>query len=94
MKAVLAAVGLIAVTATSASAQFWGGPSYAPVPWSRGSHPYAERHHRTCQEKAWRLHGFERRAASDGVITPRERAIMRELRWDLDRTCGRFRWRG
>ncbi len=85
MKSVLAAVGLLAVTATTASAQF------APPPWARSSHPYAERHHRVCQEKAWRLHSYERRSASDGVITPRERSIMRELRWDLDRTCGRFR---
>lgn len=88
MKSLIVAVGLLAATATTAAAQF------APPPWARDSHPYAQRHHRVCQDKAFRLHDFERRAARDGHVSFRERRIMRELRYDLDRTCGRFRWRG
>ena len=88
MKAIILAASLLAIGATAASAQ------YAPRSWSKGEHPYAERHHRICQEKAWRLHGFERRARSDGELSWRERRIIRSLRADLDSTCGRFRWRG
>lgn len=95
MKAVLIAAGVLAATVTSAAAQFFSGPPPgAPPPWARDRYPYAERHHRICQDKAWRLYSYERRAASDGFLTPRERFIMRELRFDLDRTCGRWRWRG
>ncbi len=60
--------------------------------WSRGAHPYARQHHGECQEKAFRLHRFERRAAEDGRISRSERAAIRDLQRDLDRTCGRFRW--
>lgn len=88
MKAIILAASLLAVGATAASAQF------APRPWLKSEFPYAERHHRVCQDKAWRLHEYERRAAADGRISPREMRIMRDLRYDLDRTCGRFRWRG
>jgi len=88
MKTVLAAAGLLLVGATAASAQF------APPPWARGDHPYEQRHHRECQDKAYRLHSYERRAASDGRISPRERDIIRALERDLRRTCGGFRWRG
>ncbi len=88
MKVHLAAIGFLAVTASSASAQF------VLSPWARDSHPYAHRHHRVCQDKAHRLHDFERRSARDGFISHRERRIMRELQYDLDRTCGRYRWRG
>ena len=88
MKAIILAASVLAVGATAASAQF------APRPWMKSDFPYAERHHRMCQEKAWRLHSFERRAASDGELSWRERRIIRSLRADLDSTCGRFRWRG
>ena len=86
MKSIVLAAGLLVVGASAASAQY--------ARWDRGAYPYEERHHLVCQEKAFRLHEFERRAARDYVYTPREREIIRELRFDLDRTCGRFRWRG
>jgi len=61
--------------------------------WVEGRYPYARHHHSVCQDKAARLHAFERRAASDGRITRREREIMHDLQRDLDRTCGGFRRR-
>ncbi len=88
MKSLLLAAGLLVVGVTTASAQ------YAAPPWSRGAYPYEQRYHTSCQEKAFRVHQFERRAGSDGVLTWRERATLRKLRWDLDRSCGRFRHRG
>lgn len=60
--------------------------------WSQGRHPYGKRHHGECQEKAFRLHSYERRAAEDGRISRSERATIRSLQHDLDRSCGRFRW--
>lgn len=84
MKSLLAAVGLIAVCSTAATAQ----------EWRRDLYPYEQRHHAVCQAKAHRLHEFEIRAARDGRIDRREREIIRELQRDLDRDCGRFRWRG
>lgn len=86
MRKLIVAAGMMVLGATAASAQY--------APWTKGVFPYEARHHRVCQEKAFRLHEFERRAASDGRINPRERRIMVDLRIDLDRTCGRFRWRG
>lgn len=72
--------------------------AYAPPPpppvWSRGAFPYAERHHKTCHQKAWRLRWFERRSAADGVLTYREQAEIRALRRDLRQTCGGWSWRG
>jgi hypothetical protein len=72
---------------------------FVPVPppqrsgWTRNEHPYQARHHRECQEKSHRLHSYERHAADDGYISPRERRVIRDLQRDLDRTCGGFRWR-
>jgi hypothetical protein len=98
MKIMLAAIGLLAVTATSASAQFGPGPFRGPPPpapgYDRGIHPYEGRHHRSCQEKSWRLHQFERRAAADGRLDRRERAIIADLERDLRITCGGHRHRG
>jgi hypothetical protein len=88
MKGLIIAASLIAISATAASAQV------VIVPYSSGHYPYAERHHRVCQEKAWRLHSFERRATADGHLSRREREEIAYLRRDLDRTCGRYRWRG
>jgi hypothetical protein len=85
MKKLILAAGLIAVGATTASAQGI---------WRKEEYPYAQRHHAMCQDKARRLHAFENRSARDGVVTPRERRTIEALRHDLDRTCGRFRWRG
>jgi hypothetical protein len=87
MKKIILAAALVVVGATSASAQF------ARSPWRQGEHPYAERRHKACQDKAWRLREFDRRAAADGRVSPRERRIHDALRADLDRTCGGFRWR-
>lgn len=88
MKKLLVAAGLLAVTATAASAQF------SPRAWERNEHPYEQRNHRVCQDKAFRLHEFERRASADGRIDRRERAIIESLRRDLANTCGGYRWRG
>lgn len=85
MKTLIAAAALLAVGATAASAQF------SPY---RGGLPYEARHHEECQHKAQRLHDFQRRAARDGRIDRSEREIIRELERDLDRTCGRYRFRG
>ena len=67
MKKLVIAAGLLAIGATAASAD----------PWNKGHHPYAEKHHSVCQDKAHRLHGFEMRAKSDGHMDRREREIMR-----------------
>ncbi len=89
MKSLILAAGLIAVGATAASAQYGGYGG-----WQRSQHPYEARHHSVCQSKARELWGYERRATSDGILTRHERTKMARLRNDLDRTCGRFRWRG
>ena len=60
--------------------------------WAKDDHPYAKHRHGECQEKSFRLHNFERRAAEDGRISRSERATIRALQQDLDRSCGRFRW--
>ena len=86
MKALIIAASLIALGATSATAQF--------NPWVRGQYPYAQRYHNVCQDKAQRLHAFESRAMADRQLTFQERREIRFLQRDLDRTCGRYRWRG
>jgi hypothetical protein len=86
MKTLIAAAALLAVGATTASAQF--------APHHRDHHPYEARHHNVCQQKAIRLHDYERRAARDGRIDRRERETIRALERDLDSTCGRYRHRG
>ena len=86
MKTIVAALGLLAVGATAASAQYAG--------WRQDLHPYEARHHHMCQEKAMRLHNYERRAARDGRLDRRERATIEALERDLNRTCGGFRHRG
>ena len=98
MKKLVIAVGLLAVGATTASAQYAAGrPSYDPRPsatWRRDAFPYEQRHHSLCQEKAWRLRWYERRAGADGRFSWSERRELAALRRDLDRTCNRFRWNG
>jgi hypothetical protein len=71
---------------------FVPAPSYQT--WNRSSYPYEARYHDSCQQKAWRLRWFERRASEDGVLTWREQNELRGLRRDLRRTCGDHRWRG
>ncbi len=88
MHRLVLSVGLLAVAATAANAQF------SPPRWEKEKFPYAQRHHSVCQEKARRLFDYERRASADGRLSRSERATMDVLRRDLDRTCGRFRWRG
>jgi hypothetical protein len=84
MKYLLLAASLLAVGATSASAQGW----------NRENHPYAQRHHGVCQSKAIRLHQYENRAVrNDGRLDRRERATIEALKNDLARTCGGFRHR-
>jgi hypothetical protein len=65
----------------------------APV-WNRGEHRYSQRNHRVCQQKSHQLHSYERHAADDGFLSPRERRTIVSLKQDLDRTCGGHRWRG
>ena len=84
MKALIIAAGIIAVGATSATAQ--------NNPWARGQYPYAQRHHNVCQNKAQRLHAFENRASADRQVTFQERRTIRALQRDLNSTCGRYRW--
>ena len=87
MKSLVLAAGLLALGASTASAQY--------APYARDMHPYAQRHHNVCQMKAMRLHGYEQRALrNDGRLDRRERETIRALQRDLDRTCGRYRHRG
>ena len=87
MKKLMIMAGLLSLMATAASAQ--------PVPaWEKGRHPYARERHSVCIDKARRLNHFERRAAADGRLSRSERHMMAALQRDLDRSCGRFRWRG
>ena len=71
---------------------------FAPLPpapvWAPGAYPYARPYHGVCHRKAWRLREYERFAASDYRISPREQREIAALRYDLDSTCGRWRWRG
>jgi hypothetical protein len=72
---------------------------FVPVPvppavrYNKSEHRYSQRHHGVCQEKAHRLHSFERHAADDGYLSGRERRTIAALKSDLDRTCGGHRWR-
>ena len=86
MKTLIIAAAVIAAGATGAAAQYG--------PWARGAHPYEQRHHNVCQEKAHRLHDYERRALRDGRLSNGERQSIAVLQRDLDRTCGRYRYRG
>lgn len=69
-------------------------PPAPPLPPHTNIFNYNKRNHRVCQQKAWQLHSYERCAASDGRLSPREQRIIVELKRDLDRTCGGWRWRG
>jgi hypothetical protein len=64
-----------------------------PPVWRRDFHPYDQRRHSVCQEKSRRLYIFERRAEADGRLSFWERRTVSDLQRDLDRTCGRFRYR-
>lgn len=87
MKKLIIAAGLLGMLAGTASAQ--------PIPaWEKGKYPYAQKNHAVCFDKARRLNGFEARAKADGKLTRSERNTMAALQRDLDRTCGKFRWRG
>lgn len=102
MRALIIAAGLLAVGATAATAQYGGGPrGYGPPPappgppvWTRQHHPYEQRHHGFCHRKAWELRHYEQYAQADGRYTKGERRITEQLRHDLQRTCGGYRWRG
>lgn len=97
MKALVVAAGMLALGATAANAQYKNEPwvkEYKVEPWQKDRYPYAERHHRTCHFKAWRLWNYEKRAARDGKISFNERVTIRALKRDLDYTCGKWRWRG
>ena len=85
MKKLLLAASLLAIGATAASAQ--------RGEWRRDYHPYEARYHNTCQEKAQRLHSYHSRAKADGRLSWRERQTVQALERDLDRTCGRYRFR-
>jgi uncharacterized membrane protein YebE (DUF533 family) len=82
MKALIIAAGLLAIGASSASA--YEG-------WKKDEHPYAQKHHAVCQDKAMRLHTFEVRASKDGHLSRDERRTIEVLKRDLSRTCGGFR---
>jgi hypothetical protein len=97
MKKLALAVGLLACGVADASAQsvtLRFGPQPPPPVWSRDAFPYESRRHDICQRKAWRLREYERYASADGRLSWRERRELASLRSDLDRTCGRVRWRG
>jgi hypothetical protein len=62
--------------------------------WNKSEHRYSERRHGMCQEKAHRLHSYERHAADDGYLSGRERRNIDALKRDLATSCGGHRWRG
>ena len=64
-----------------------------PGGWNKSAYPYARKHHQTCQRKAIRLWRFERSVAADHKLTKVELALVVALKRDLDRTCGRYRYR-
>jgi hypothetical protein len=82
MKALIIAAGLLAIGASSASAL---------EGWNKDRHPYAQKHHSVCQDKAVRLHNYEMRASKDGRLSWRERRTLEALKRDLKQTCGGFR---
>jgi hypothetical protein len=97
MKKLALVAGLLAVGAVDASAQsvtFRAGPQPPPPRYERNAFPYEARRHDICQRKAWRLNQFERAAAADGRLSRSERREIADLQVDLDRTCGKFRYRG
>lgn len=108
LKTIGLAAALLAAGIASASAQYRPGPGPGPGPgarpwdappppppaWSQGANPYARHHHGECHRKAWRLRQYERYATADGRLSWGERRELAALRRDLDRTCGRYRWRG
>jgi hypothetical protein len=90
MKKVIIAVSLLVIGATGATAQPFDGRGE----WRRGDHPYARPQHGSCQAAARRLANYERRAyRDDGRLVLSERRVMADLRRDLDRRCGGYRWR-
>ena len=104
MKSLVIAAALLAIGVSTADAQYRPAPPpptqqrvYVPVPppppprYIAAEHPYPQRYHNICQEKAHRLADYQRHAAADGYISPRERATIRILERDLNRTCGRYR---
>jgi hypothetical protein len=100
MKSFVIAAGILALGATAANAQYYSYKrepwvkEYKIVPWHKEHFPYAERHHKVCHLKAWRLWNYERKAVRDGKLSFNERWIIRGLKRDLDYTCGKWRWRG
>jgi hypothetical protein len=108
VKRVILAAAIVFAGATAAAAQFGppGGPRpdqrrFVPpppppviAPWKQSEYGHSRWRHRACVEKAWRLREFDRHAASDGWFSPREKRTHDSLKYDLDRTCGGFRWRG
>lgn len=88
----LLVAGTAGATAQSITLRF--GPQPKPQVWAPGLFPYQARYHDVCMRKAWRLREYERFAAADGRLSWRERRELNSLRYDLDRTCGKFRWKG
>lgn len=62
--------------------------------WRKGDHPYAEQHHRECQDKAICLWRFERSVTADHTLSKGELILVAALKRELDNTCGRYRYRG
>jgi hypothetical protein len=101
MKKLLAAAVVAATLApgasTPAEAQSLNFTIRAPaapvVVYRPGYHTYAPARHSECQRKSWRLSWFDRNARSDGYYSRWERTERRQLVNDLDRSCGRWRWR-
>jgi len=88
MKKLILAACLVAAGATTAAADYRG--------WNHNDHPYEERHHAFCQEKAERLHRLEfefREAREHGREGDHLRHEIHELEHNLNETCGGYRWR-
>jgi len=100
MKRLLIMVGLMALGAAEANAQFWGWGAPPPPPpspyWGAPPGPPPGWRYRTafsyCEQKARQLHEFEWRTTQDGRVTKDERRWINALRSELAAKCGGGRW--
>lgn len=86
MKLLIAAVGFLTLGVSAASAQ------YAYRPYLRSEHPYEERHHSFCQERARQVYAMER-VIAEGRSDHKFRERFSSLATDMRARCGRYRYR-
>jgi hypothetical protein len=86
MKALLVAVGLLSVTSTMASAQYYGGERYYRERGPYYERPYGGRGY--CEEARARVRKYYRDAVRwDGNVDQGERVVLNRLEAQADRAC-------